>query len=94
MVVGQPVSEERLRLILEADKVLVVCSPQYEASPWCRYELLQSVNRDPSLTEGRVVPILCDGCSTVPAVIGGVVSLKDCDLQFESKLQESVLRTK
>lgn len=94
MVVGQPVSEERLRLLLGADKVLVVCSPEYEASPWCQYELLQAVGRDPGLSEGRVIPILCDGCRTLPAVIAGVVSLKDSDLQFESKLQQSVLITK
>ena len=94
MLVGQPISEERLRLILGAEKVLVVCSPEYEASPWCQYELLQSVSRDPRLTEGRVIPILCGGCNVLPTVISGVVSVRDDDLQFESKLRESVLSSK
>ena len=94
MLVGHVVSEERLRLILGADKVLVVCSDQYENSPWCQYELLQSVGRDPRLTEGRVIPVLCEGCRVLPTVIGGVVSLREEDDQFESKLRESVLSSK
>ena len=88
MLAGHPISEERMRLILEANKVLIICSPGYEESPWCQYELLQSVSQDPSLTEGRIVSILCDGCKAVPSILSGVVSITDDDSKFESKLQQ------
>ena len=88
MVAGHPISEERMRLILEADKVLIVCSPGYEHSPWCQYELLQSVSKDPGLMDGRIISILCDSCNTVPPIIRGVVSLRDDDPMFECKLQQ------
>ena len=88
MIAGHPISEERMRLILEADKVLIVCSPGYEHSPWCQYELLQSVSKDPSLMDGRIISILCDSCNTVPPIVSGVVSIRDDDSMFESKLQQ------
>lgn len=88
MLAGHPISEERLRLILEADKVLIVCSPGYEGSPWCQYELLQSVAKDPSLTEGRIVSILCEGCSAPPTAISGALSIKSDESMFESKLEQ------
>lgn len=88
MLAGHPISEERMRLILEANKVLIICSPGYEESPWCQYELLQSVSQDPGLMEGRIVSILCDGCKAVPSILSGVVSITDDDSKFESKLQQ------
>ena len=88
MIAGHPISEERMRLILEADKVLIVCSPGYEHSPWCQYELHQSVSKDPGLMEQRIISILCDGCSAVPHIISGVVPIRDDDSMFERKLQQ------
>ena len=88
MIVGHPISEERMRLILEADKVLIVCSPGYEHSPWCQYELLQSVSKDSGLMDGRIISILCDSCNTVPPIISGVACIRDDDSMFESKLQQ------
>ena len=88
MIAGHLISEERMRLILEADKVLIVCSPGYEHSPWCQFELLQSVSKDPGLMDGRIISILCDSCNTVPPIISGVVSIRDDDPMFESKLEQ------
>ena len=93
MLAGHPITEERMRLILEADKMLVVCSPGYESSPWCQYELLQSVTMDPSLIEGRIVPILCDSCIAAPLIISGVASIRIDDSMFESKLQKCLKKS-
>lgn len=91
MLAGHPITEERMRLISETDKILVVCSPEYESSQWCQYELQQSVSKDPSLLEGRIVCILCDGCSA-PRLISGVESIQVDDAMFESKLGKSIAK--
>ena len=92
MLAGHPITEERMRLISETDKILVVCSPEYESSQWCQYELQQFVSKDPSLLEGRIVSILCDGCSDAPRLISGVESIHVDDAMFESKLGKSIAK--
>ncbi len=92
MVAGHPISEERLRLILEADKVIVVCSPDYSSSEWCKYELYQAIAKQPSLTDGKLIPVLCDGCCAAPDVIRGVVFIRDTDEQFVRKLRAALFR--
>ncbi len=92
MIAGHPISEERLRLILEADKVIVLCSPDYSSSEWCKYELYQAITKQPSLADGKIIPILCDGCNAAPDVIRGVVFVRDTDELFERKLRAALFR--
>ena len=92
MIAGQPISEERLRLIVEADKVITVCSPDYSTSEWCKYELYHAIRKQPSLTEGRIIPILCGGCRSPPSVIGAVVSIRDSEEGFYHKLRAAIFR--
>ena len=92
MIAGHPISEERLRLIIEADKVVIVCSPDYVTSPWCQYELYQAITKQPSLAQGRIIPVLCDGCTSAPDVIQSVVTLRDCDEMFVQKLRAAIFR--
>ena len=92
MIAGHPISEERLRLIIEADKVVIVCSLDYATSPWCQYELYQAITKQPSLAQGRIIPVLCDGCTSAPDVIQSVVTLRDCDEMFVQKLRAAIFR--
>ena len=93
MIAGHPISEERLRLILEADKVIVICSPDYTLSPWCQYELYQAITKQPSLAEGRIISITCGECNTLPSVITGVMALADDDWNFAHRLRAAICRT-
>ena len=93
VIAGHPISEERLRLILEADKVIVICSPDYTLSPWCQYELYQAITKQPSLAEGKIIPITCGNCRTLPSVITGVVALADDDWNFAHRLRAAICRT-
>ena len=92
MIAGQPISMERLRLIVEADKVVIVCSPDYAQSPWCQYELYQAIAKQPSLAEGRIIPVLCDGCPCPPPEVRAVVCLSDKDNMFPDKLKAALIR--
>ena len=92
MIAGQPISMERLRLIVQADKVVIVCSPDYAQSPWCRYELYQAIAKQPSLAEGRIIPVLCDGCPRPPPEVRAVVCLSDNDPMFPDKLKAALIR--
>ena len=93
MIAGHPISEERLRLILEADKVIVICSPDYTLSPWCQYELYQAITKQPSLAEGKIIPIVCGECSTLPSVITGMMALAEDDCNFVHRLRAAICRT-
>ena len=91
MVPGQPISEERLRLIHEAYKIVIVCSPLYLNSPWSQYDLYQSVSKQPSVVTGKIIPILCDGVENMPSVLKHAIGLRDNDIYFERKLNEYLL---
>ena len=85
---GQPISEERLRLIHEAQKIVIVCSPLYLN---CQYDLYQSVSKQPNVVAGKIIPILCDGVDTVPSVLNHATGLRVSDIHFEMKLNEYLL---
>ena len=91
MVPGQPISEERLRLIHEAQKIVIVCSPLYLNSPWSQYDLYQSVSKQASVVAGKIIPILCDGVDAVPSVLKHAIGLRVNDIHFEKKLNEYLL---
>jgi hypothetical protein len=46
----------------EADQSLLVLSPDYLASDYCRHELERAVARDPVFRHGRTVPVLVQNC--------------------------------
>ena len=90
MVPGHIISEERLRLILAADKMVIVCSTDYAQSPWCQFELYQVLNRQPTLWEGRIIAILCDGCQAPPSVVCAVSTIYSSDEQFSDHLKAAL----
>ena len=90
MIPGLPISDERLRLIHKADKIVIVCSLLYLNSPWSQYDLYQSVSKQPSVVAGKIIPILCDGVDTVPSVLKSVVELYESDPIFEKKLEAAI----
>ena len=91
MIPGFTIPGERQRLILEAHKVVLVVSSDYSESPWCLYELQHAIQQEPALCRGRVIPILVDGCYTVPAIVRGVVPLMENDRHFSERLKKNIM---
>lgn len=91
MIPGFTIPGERQRLILEAHKVVLVVSRDYSESPWCLYELQHAIQQEPALCRGRIIPILVDGCHTVPAIVRGVVPLMESDVNFSVRLKRNIM---
>ena len=92
MIPGFAVSSERHRLILEADKIIIVVSNDYSTSPWCLFELEHAIHQKPALCNGRVIPILTDNCYSVPSIISGVVYLSDQETDFTGRLRQAIFK--
>ena len=90
MVAGKAISNERRRLIVEADKIILVISPDYYDSEWCSYELMHAIQSEPTLSRGRVIPIFIDGCQYLPQNMEVVVPLFAHELDFSSRLRTAV----
>lgn len=86
MVAGKAISNERRRLIVEADKIIVVISPDYYDSEWCSYELMHAIQNEPTLSRGRIIPILVDGCKHLPKNMEVVVPLFAQEQDFSQRL--------
>lgn len=91
MIPGFAISNERQRLILQAHKVVLVVSRDYSNSPWCLYELQHAIQQEPALCRGRIIPILVDGCLTVPSIVTGVVALPENDRNFSLRLKKNIM---
>ena len=91
MIPGFTIPGERQRLILEAHKIVLVVSRDYSESPWCLYELQHAIQQEPALCRGRIIPILVDGCKTVPSIVRGVVPLKQNDRNFNARLKKNII---
>lgn len=91
MIPGFAICGERQRLILQAHKVVLVVSRDYSESPWCLYELQHAIQQEPALCRGRIIPILVDGCKTVPSIVKGVVPLHENDTNFDVRLRKNIL---
>ena len=89
MIPGFSVSGERQRLILQAHRVVLVVSPDYSTSPWCLYELQHAITKEPVLFRGKIIPIMVDGCNTLPVMMKGVVPLHESE-NFEKKLKKNI----
>nr|CAL36105.1 Toll-like receptor [Suberites domuncula] len=92
MIPGYSVSGERHRLILEADKIVIVVSRDYSTSSWCVYELEHAIHQQPALCNGRVIPILTDNCNSLPGIISGVVCLGEDEPDFEGRLRHAIFK--
>ena len=90
MVAGKAVSNERRRLIVEADKIIVVISPDYYDSDWCSYELMHAIQNEPTLSRGRIIPVLIDGCKHLPKNMEVVVPLFAHEQDFSQRLLAAV----
>ena len=90
MVAGKAISNERRRLIVEADKIILVISPDYYDSEWCSYELMHAIQSEPTLSRGRVIPILIDGCQYLPQNMEVVVPLLAHELDFSTRLRTAI----
>lgn len=90
MVAGKAISNERRRLIVEADKIIVVISPDYYNSEWCSYELMHAIQNEPTLSRGRIIPILIDGCKLVPKNMEVVVPLFAHEADFSQRLRAAI----
>ena len=91
MIAGNVISEERVRLIRSADKVVVVVSPDYQQMEWCCYELQHAVQQRPG-AEGRLVPILCAGCRQLPSTIQTLHPILASDPAWKQKLRVAICR--
>ena len=91
MIPGFTIPGERQRLILEAHKVVLVVSRDYAESPWCLYELQHAIQQEPALCHGRIIPILVDGCCSLPAIVRGVVPLLENDGNFGKRLKRNIM---
>ena len=90
MVAGKAISNERRRLIVEADKIIVVISPDYYDSDWCSYELMHAIQNEPTLSRGRIIPVLIDGCKLLPKNMEVVVPLFAHEQDFSQRLFAAV----
>ena len=92
MIPGFSVSGERHRLILGADKIVIVVSSDYATSEWCVYELEHAIHQKPALCNGRVIPILTDISSCLPQIIHGVVCLCSDEDNFKARLHQAIFK--
>ncbi|MEO5374502.1 MAG: toll/interleukin-1 receptor domain-containing protein [Alphaproteobacteria bacterium] len=53
----------------QAERHLLVLSPDYLVSPYCPHEMTRAIASDPGFTAGRVVPVFREPCD-VPALSG------------------------
>ena len=91
MIAGSVISEERLRLLQSADKVVAVVSPDYQLSEWCCYELQHVIQQSPA-GAGNLIPILCGGCQELPSTIATLHSLSLDDPNWQHKLRVAIRR--
>ncbi len=92
MIPGFSVSGERHRLILGADKIVIVVSSDYASSEWCVYELEHAIHQKPALCNGRVIPILTENSNPLPQIIHGVVCLCSNEDNFKSRLHQAIFK--
>ncbi len=92
MIPGFSVSDERYRLILGADKIVIVVSSDYANSEWCVYELEHAIYQRPALCNGRVIPILTEISNRLPRIVNGVVCLSITQDDFKAKLQQAIFK--
>ena len=91
MIAGSVISEERLRLLRSADKVVAVVSPDYHSMEWCCYELQHAIQQSPG-AEGHLIPILCSGCSELPSTISTLHPIFLTDPNWTHKLRIAIRR--
>ena len=91
MIAGSVISEERLRLLRSADKVVAVVSPDYHTMEWCCYELQHVIQQSPG-AEGHLIPILCGGCSSLPSTIATLHPISLDDVHWKHKLRVAIRR--
>ena len=91
MIAGSVISEERLRLVRSADRVIAVVSHDYHQMEWCCYELQHAIQRCPG-ADGRVIPILCRDCTELPSTIATLHPIFLQDRNWQDKLRMAVHR--
>ena len=91
MIAGNVISEERLRLLRSADKVVAVVSPDYHTVDWCCYELQHVIQRSPG-ADGHLIPILCGGCYSLPSIIATLHPITIQDHNWTHKLKVAIRR--
>ncbi len=92
MIPGFSVSDERYRLILGADKIVIVVCSKYASSEWCVYELEHAIHQKPALCNGRIIPILTEISNALPRIINGVVCLSMSQDDFRAKLKQAIFK--
>ena len=92
MIPGGVVSEERLRLLQSADKVVAVIAPDYQMTEWCNYELQHVLQQSSMRGAGLIIPILCGGCRDLPSTISTLHPLSLDDPQWTHKLRIAIRR--
>ena len=91
MIAGSVISEERLRLVRSADRVIAVVSPDYHHMEWCCYELQHAIQQSPG-AEGHVIPILCARCTELPSTIATLHPILLEDPNWRHKLRIAIHR--
>lgn len=89
MIAGSVISEERLRLVRSADKVVVVVSADYHRMEWCSYELQHAIQQSPG-ADGHVIPILCHDCTELPSTIATLHPIFLHDPTWRHKLKAAI----
>ena len=92
MIAGGVVSEERLRLLQSADKVVAVIAPDYQLTEWCNYELQHVLQQSSTAGAGLLIPILCGGCRELPSTISTIHPLSLEDPNWTHKLKIAIRR--
>lgn len=54
----------------QADKQLLVLSPEYLASNYCQHEMKRALKKDPKFSNGLVLPVVRHDCSLPKAFTG------------------------
>lgn len=54
----------------QADKHLLVLSPDYLKSDYCQHEMQRAIDKDPSFSHGLVLPVLREACNLPNALSG------------------------
>ena len=92
MIPGGVVSEERLRLLQSADKVVAVIALDYQLTEWCNYELQHVLQQSSTGGAGLLIPILCGGCRELPSTISTLHPLSLEDPNWTHKLRIALRR--